>query len=149
MTTPTDILRTPAHSVTGRQLVYLGTLASVLVNIVVLNLFVEFADQVVIDSFTISILTAVLLTAVLHLITRLEHRISRVFFEDHEGRAWRIGGVFAIWFVLFGSKFVILELEDLVFGDHVELGSLLEVILLVVVMVVAKALVVKVFDALG
>jgi len=149
MSTLTEILRTPAHSVNGRQLAYLGLLTSVLVNIVVLNLFVEFADKVVIDSFTISIFTAVLLSAMLYVITRFEHRISHFFFEEHEGTAWRIGGVLAVWGILFGSKFVILEAVDIVFGDHVELGKLIEVILIVVVMLVAKALVAKGFKALG
>jgi hypothetical protein len=149
MTTLTEILQTPAHSVNGRQLVYLGMLTNVLVNIVVLNLFVEYADKVVIDSFTISIFTAVLLSVMLYVITRFEHRISHFFFERHDGRSWRIGGVIAIWGVLFGSKFIILEVVDFVFGDHVELGKILEVILIVVVMLVAKALVVKGFDALG
>lgn len=49
----------------------------------------------------------------------------------------------------FGSKFVILEVVDIVFGTHVELGKLLEVVLIVVVMLVAKALTERVFDALG
>ena len=55
----------------------------------------------------------------------------------------------AIWAVLFGSKFVILEAVDIVFGDHVELGKLLEVILIVVVMLAARALVGAFFDWLG
>jgi hypothetical protein len=145
----TEILQTPAQSVNGRQLVYLGLLTNILVNILVLNLFVEYGDRVIIDSFTISILAAVLLSAILYLITRFEHRVRHFFFEQHDGRAWRIGGFFAIWGVLFGSKFAILEAVDFVFGDHVELGKLLEVILIVVVMLVANAVVVGVFGALG
>ena len=124
-------------------------MSSVLVNIVVLNLFVEFSDKVIIDSFTISIFTAVLLTALLFAITRFEHRISHFFFEQHTGRSWRIAGVLSVWMILFGSKFVILEAVDLVFGDHVELGKLVEVILIVVVMLASKALVAGAFDWLG
>jgi hypothetical protein len=149
MTPITEILDTPAPSVSGRQLAYLWLLTSILVNIVVLNLFVEYADRVVIDSFTISILTAVLLSAMLYVITRFEHRIRHFFFEEHDGRSWRIAGALAIWGVLFGSKFVILEVVDIVFGDHVELGKLVEVILIVVVMLLAKALTARVFTALG
>lgn len=149
MATLTEILHTPAHTINGRQLVFLGLLTSILVNVVVLNLFVEYADKVVIDSFTISVFTAILLSAMLYLITRFEHRISHFFFDQHEGRLWHIGGIAAVWGVLFGSKFIILEVVDVVFGDHVELGKLIEVILIVVAMLVAKALVVKVFGALG
>jgi hypothetical protein len=118
----------------------------VLVNVVVLNLFVEFADKVVIDSFWISVLTAVLLTVMIGLLSQFEHRIHHFFFEEH---SWKVAGVIAIWIVLFGSKFVILEVVDLVFGDHVELGKLLEVILIVVSMMVAAQLMQAAYDALG
>ncbi len=149
MTSISEMLQTPPTRVNGRQLVFLGLLSNVLVNVVVLNLFVEYADNVIIDSFTISILTAVLLTAMLFAIVRFEHRVREFFFERHEGRPWRISGFFAIWGILFGSKFVILEVVDFVFGSHVELGKLVEVILIVVVMLAAKALTEKTFDALA
>ena len=149
MDTLLDTLRTPARMVNNAQLVFLGVLSSVLVNIVVLNLFVEYSDKVISDSFTISIFTAVLLTALLFVITRFEHHISHFFFEQHTGRAWKFAGVLSVWLVLFGSKFLILEAVDLVFGDHVELGKLIEVILIVVVMLASKALVAAVFDWLG
>lgn len=149
MSTLMDTLRTPARAVNGPQLVFLGALSTVLVNIVVLNLFVEFSDTVIIDSFTISIFTAVLLTVLLFVITRFEHRIRHFFFEQHAGRAWRVAGALSVWAILFSSKFVILEVVDLVFGDHVELGKLIEVILIVVVMLVSKALVAGFFEWLG
>ena len=149
MTTILEGLRTPAQTVNTAQLIFLGAMTSVLVNIVVLNLFVEYSDKVVIDSFTISVFTAVLLTGLLFLITRFEHRISHFFFEAHSGRGWKIAGVLAVWAVLFGSKFLILETVDLVFGDHVELGKLIEVILIVVVMLAANAGVDRFFLWLG
>ena len=51
--------------ITKRQRQYVSWTSDVLVYIVVLNLFVEYVDKVVIDSFTISILTAILLKALL------------------------------------------------------------------------------------
>lgn len=149
MTTILEALRTPARTVNAAQLIFLGAMTSVLVNVVVLNLFVEYSDKVVIDSFTISVLTAALLTGLLFLITRFEHRISHFFFQARSGRGWKIAGVVAVWAVLFGSKFLILEAVDLVFGDHVELGKLIEVILIVVVMLVANAGMDKLFFSLG
>lgn len=148
MSSISEILHTPPYAINGRQLIFLGLLSNVLVNVIVLNLFVEYSDNVIIDSFTISILTAVLLSAMLYVIVRFEHRV-RGFFWGHDGRAWRIAGILAVWGILFGSKFVILEVVDIVFGEHVELGKLLEVILIVVVMLVAKELVQRAFDALG
>jgi len=133
-------------TVTRRQQVFGGATLNILVNVVVLNLFVEFADEVVIDSFWISVLTAVLLTAMIGLLSRFEHRIHHFFFERH---SWNVAGVIVIWLVLFGGKFVILEVVDIVFGDHVSLGHLLEVILIVVAMMVAAQIMQALYDRLG
>ncbi len=136
-------------AISGRQLLFVGVVTNVLVNIVVLNLFVEYFDKVIIDSFTISVFTAVLLTVMLWLITRIEERVHHFFFDEREGTGYRVLGFLAIWAILFGSKFVILEVVDWVFGDHVELGKLIEVILLVVAMLVANGVMQSVFRRLG
>jgi hypothetical protein len=133
-------------TVSRRQQVFAGAVLNVLVNVVVLSLFVEFVDEVVIDSFWISVLTAVLLTAMLSVLARFEHRIHHFFFEKH---TWRFAGVVIIWAVLFGGKFLMLEVVDIVFGDHVELGHLLEVILIVVAMMIAGQLMQTIYDRLG
>jgi hypothetical protein len=132
--------------VTRRQQIFAGATLNVLVNVVVLNLFVEFADRVVIDSFWISVLTAVLLTVMIGLLSRVERRVHHFFFDE---RGWKLAGVLATWLLLFGSKFVILEVVDIVFGDHVELGKLLEVILIVLTMMVAAQLTQTAYAALG
>jgi hypothetical protein len=142
-----DSLRsTNVMTVSRRQQVFAGAALNVLVNVVVLNLFVEFADEVVIDSFVISVLTAVLLTAMIGVLARFEHRIHHFFFEQH---SWRFAGVVTIWIVLFGGKFLILEIVNVVFGDHVSLGHLLEVILIVVTMMIAGQLMQTIYDRLG
>ena len=142
-----DSLRsTDLVTVSRRQQVFAGAVLNVLVNVVVLNLFVEFADEVVIDSFVISVLTALLLTAMLAVLARFEHRIHHFFFEKH---SWRFAGVVTIWLVLFAGKLLILEVVNLVFGDHVSLGHLLEVILIVVTMMVAGQLMQMIYDRLG
>lgn len=103
-------------------------------------------DEVVIDSFWISVLTAILLAAMIAVLARFEHGIHRYFFEQH---SWRVAGILVIWLVLFGSKFLILEVVDLVFGEHVALGHLLEVILIVVSMMVSGQLMQAIYDRLG
>jgi hypothetical protein len=133
-------------TVTRQQQVFTGAVLNVLVNVVVLNLFVEFADEVVIDSFWISVLTAVLLTTMIGFLARFEHRVHHYFFEKH---SWRFAGVVTIWVVLFGGKLVMLEVVDIVFGDHVSLGHLLEVILIVVAMMIAGQLMEVIYDSLG
>jgi len=142
-----DSLRsTDVVTVSRRQQVFAGAVLNVLVNVVVLDLFVEFVDEIVIDSFFISVLTAVLLTVMLGILARFEHRIHHFFFEKH---SWRFAGVVTIWIVLFGGKFLMLEVVDIVFGDHVSLGHLLEVILIVVAMMIAGQLMQIIYDRLG
>ncbi|MGI9578289.1 MAG: hypothetical protein ACR2OH_08835 [Microthrixaceae bacterium] len=141
-------IKQPLIAISGRQRRFASWVTDVLVYIVVLNLFVEFSDAVVIDSFWISILTAVLLKAMLDAIIGFEHRVA-TFFDRHEGSAWRIGKIAAAWGILFLSKFVILEAVDIVFGDEVELGKLLDVILLVVALMVARALFERAYSALA
>ena len=133
-------------TVTRRQQAFAGAALNVLVNVVVLNLFVEFVDEVVIDSFWISVLTAVLLTTMIGILAKFEESIHHFFFEKH---SWRLTGVITIWLVLFGGKFLILEIVNIVFGDHVSLGHLLEVILIVVSMMVAGQLMQISYDRLG
>jgi hypothetical protein len=73
-------------TITRTQQRFVSWTTDVLVYIVVLNLFVEFADSVVIDSFTISIFTAVVLKAMLDLILGFEHRVG-AWFAEREGPA--------------------------------------------------------------
>lgn len=146
--TMTEASDTRRILVTPAQRRFASWTADVLVYVVVLNLFVEWVDAVVIDSFTISILTAVLLKVLLDAVFALEHRV-RAFFERREGAAAAIGRILAVWAILFGSKLALLEIEDLVFGDEVELGGLVEVILLVVALMAARELFARVYARLG
>jgi hypothetical protein len=133
---------------TRAQLVFFSWTKDVLIYIVVLNLFVEYVDAIVIDSFTISIFTAVLLKALLDVILGLEHRVAH-FFEQRTGPLSKVLRVLATWLILFASKFVILEIVDIVFGEHVELGSFITVLSLVLVMMIAREVVQRIYLYLG
>jgi hypothetical protein len=134
--------------ITPQQRRFASVMTDVLVYTVVLNLFVEHAESVIIDSFSISILTAAVLKVILDLILAFEHRVS-AFFGKFEGTWARVVGFVAVWAILFGSKFVILEVIDIVFGDHVELGGFLMVIAIVLAMMITRELVNRIYRALG
>ena len=133
---------------TPAQRRFASWMADVLVYVVVLNLFVEYVDAVVIDSFAISILTAVLLKLLLDVIVGLEHRVSG-FFRRRSGTVFRILELVSAWAILFLSKFALLEIVDIVFGDEVELGGLLEVILLVIALIATRQLFQSIYERLG
>ena len=69
-----------AQWVSARQGRFIRYMLLVLVDLTVLNLFVQFWDRVVIDSFTISLFTAALLQVLLKATIAIEHRV---------GRSWR------------------------------------------------------------
>ena len=133
---------------TPAQRRFASWMADVLVYVVVLNLFVEFVNAVVIDSFAISILTAVLLKLLLDLIFRFEHLVSG-FFKRRSGAVFRILELVAAWAILFLSKFLLLEIVDIVFGDEVELGGLLDIIALVIALMATRQLFQLFYERLG
>jgi hypothetical protein len=133
---------------TARQQRFLRAVLFVLVDVTVLALFVEYWDRVVIDSYTIALLTAILLQALLKATLQIEHRIAD-YFRDRAGRGAIALRLLATWVVLFGSKFVILEAVDLVFGNRVELGGLIPFITLVVAILAAEAVIERLYEALA
>jgi hypothetical protein len=133
---------------TRAQLRFASWMTDVLVYTVVLNLFVEYSEAIVIDSFTISLLTAVLLKLLLDVIKGIEHRVLR-FFQQKEGTLYTVLGGLSVFGILFLSKFAILEIVDIVFGDHVDLGHFIDIIALIVTMIVARRLVDLAWDRLG
>ena len=63
-------------TISPAQARFISWVSGVLVDIVVLNLFVEFVHTIVIDSFYISILTAVLLKLMVDAVKGLEQAVS-------------------------------------------------------------------------
>ncbi len=131
---PTDAL-----TLNAGQLRYATGMADVLIYTIVLNLFDEYIDAVKIDSFTISLLTAVLLRILLEATSLLEHRVM-AYFERRTGLVARMLEVLAVFSILFFSKLLILEIVDVVFRGRVELGHFVEVVALIVTMIAARAL---------
>jgi len=135
-------------TITRRQDIFLSWTKDVLIYVLVLNLFVEYAANIVIDSFTISIFTAIVLKILLEIILRFEHLVGD-FFKARPGKVWNFLRIISMWLILFLSKFLILEVIDLIFGEHVELGKFLDVIVLVISLMVARELFDRIYLALG
>jgi hypothetical protein len=117
---------------TRRQMVFFSWTKDVLIYIIVLNLFVEYRPKVITESFTLSIFTAILLKILLDIILKLEHKVSDVFKE------FKVLRIFFVWLILFSSKFLILELVNIVFGDYVTLGNFLDVFLLALTLLLVR-----------
>jgi hypothetical protein len=110
-----------------------------LVYVVVLNLFVQFVPSVITESFSVSLLTAALLLAVLQVVTMVKTPLKVRFKASSVGAGKVVVGL-CLWLVLVGSKFVVLELVDLLFGDRVSLGGFVSVTGLILALLFARDL---------
>jgi hypothetical protein len=71
------------------------------------------------------------------------------FFKSRPGKLSNLLRIIATWLILFLSKFLILEVVDLVFGEHVELGKFIDVIVLVIALMVAREVFQRIYISLG
>lgn len=103
-----------------------------------LNLAIEHVPSVISEGFTLSLLTAVLLKIALELVIVLKNKVLGRLRAATTRRA-KVVAAMALWVVAAGSKLVVLELVDVVFGDAVSLGGFVPVTLLVVALLGARA----------
>lgn len=112
-------------------------IVDVFVYLVVLGVFTQFFPAIITESFAVSLLTAVLFKLALEVIAVFKQRIlDRVRASRTPTRKTLNAALLLVLGA--GSKFVILWLTDLLFGDAVQLGGFLSVTLLIVVLMVAR-----------
>ena len=141
-----------SHNPSVGQQRLLRFFTGVMIDLVVLNLFAEFWHRVVIESFTASLLAALILQSLLKLTLVLEHRVA-AYFEGKPGRLALILRYLSTWGILFASKIIILEVVSLALGDRMVFGGALHgvvaFIVVVTAMLLAEALVVLFYRRLG
>ena len=137
---------------TNSQRLFVRYLMATLIDLTVLNLFDEYWRHVTVDSFTISILAAILLQVLLKTTLALEHRVAG-YFNAKSGAMAKFLRFFTAWLILFGSKFVMLGAIDIAFGDDVAfagpLHGVVAFIVVVMVMLAAEELVVRFYRRLA
>jgi hypothetical protein len=146
------LLPATAEGPTDSQRLFVRYFTAILIDLLVLNLFVEYSKKVSVDSFTTSLLAAVLLQILLKVTIAIEHRVG-AYFSAKPGGFMKFMRYFCAWLVLFGSKFVILEALSFAFGDKVRFegrfNGILTLIVVVVVMLVAEEVIVRIYRRLG
>ena len=147
-----DFLPAEASMPTDRQRLFVLFFTGTLIDLVVLGLFAEYSDKVYVDSFTTTLLAAIVLQILLKVTIWAEHRVLARF-KGKAGAAWKAGKFFVAWLILFGSKFVILEALSFVFEDDVHFEGILHglvwLIIVVVTMVIVEELVVRFYRRLA
>ncbi len=136
----------------NRQQLFMRYFTAVLIDLVVLNLFSDYWEHVYFESFTVSLLAAVVLQILLQATLAIEHRVG-LYFKNKSGNAAKVMRVFSAWLVLFSSKFIILYALNFLFGDSVmftgPLHGVVAFIAVVVVILAAEELVARTYRALA
>lgn len=112
-------------------------LVDVFVYLVVLGVFIQLFPDVISESFLLALLTAILLKAALECVVWLKLNIKGRIKAARSG-ARRTVNIVALLLVLPGSKFVLIELIDVIFGDAVQLGNFFQVTALVIILMLAR-----------
>ncbi|BFM14756.1 hypothetical protein R50073_09390 [Maricurvus nonylphenolicus] len=129
-----------------RRNLFLRYFTLILIDLVVLNLFDEHSQYVIVESFTVSLAVAVFLQVLLKLTLKLEYAVAD-YFSSQSWRASRFLRVIGTILILFGSKFVILGLINVTFGDQVvfagPINGVIAFIAVIATMLVAEKLVIR------
>jgi len=105
------------YSINSKQRIFLLFLIFVLADLVVINLFDEYArEYFYLESFTDSIFMALILQILLKFTIQVEHKIGN-FFSGKTGSVNLIGRILVTWALLFGSKIIMMLVIDKVLGD--------------------------------
>ena len=107
-----------AGSFSKRQQLFFRYSFFILVDFTVLGFFNQYWDLVFIESFSVALLAAVLLQVLLQITIAIEHRVANIF-KDQPGVRPKVMRVLSAWAILFGSKLVILEAINMLFGSRV------------------------------
>jgi hypothetical protein len=110
----------------------------VFVYVVVLNLAIQYLPSVVSESFSLSLLTAVLLKVALELVLLLKGLVLARL-RGATTRLAQATSAVMLWVVAAGSKLVVLWLVDVAFGGAVSLGGFVPVTLLVVTLLLSRS----------
>jgi hypothetical protein len=131
------------------QRTFLRYYTGIFMDLVVLGLFAEFWDKVHVSSFTVALLAAIVLQALLKATIAVEHKVAKYWKSRGPGGMNTFMRFFCAWLVLFGSKFVILEALVQLFGKNVHFDGMwhgiITLIVVVVVMLLAEELMLRLY----
>jgi len=131
-----------------RQQVFREMVLGTLVYSVVLGFFNDHTKFLYTRSYSITFAAAIILQILTYLTLRVETRVAH-WFRQKNGKYSKAGLYLSVWLILLLSKFVFLEVIDLIFGHSVEISGFVGLILIVISMTVLKALIDYIYNRLA
>ena len=137
----------PAISGNKRQMVFMDWTLDLLIYIIILNLFAEYSTRFYFESFTITFFVAFVLKVLLVLILKLEHGVGK-FFSKYTSSIMKFLRIMITWAILFLSKFLILEVLDIIFGERIEIYGFIPILILIIALIAARQIIVAIYKKL-
>lgn len=141
-----------AATPSNRQRIFLRYFTAIFVDLIVLGLFHQYWQHVVVETFSVALAAAILLQLLLRATMRVEHFVAD-YFKMKRGAPARALRYLSAWAILFGSKFVMLGALDMAFGEGVSFGGpmhgVVAFIIVVVAMLVAEESLTRFYRWLG
>ena len=131
-----------------RRAAFIDWTVGILVYVVVIALFDEHYDRIFVSSFTIALFMAVVMKVLLFLILRLEHVVAHFWKSMKQSTVVKVLSLISAFLILFLSKFVILEILDIIFRENVEIHGFIPIILLILSMIILERGLVVIFKKL-
>jgi hypothetical protein len=139
-------------NVSPKQRLFMLFFIGTLIDLVVLNIFAEFWDRVIVASFSVSLLVALVLQLLLKMTLKLEHKVA-TYFNAKGGAFNRFLRFLSAWLILFISKFMILGVINFFFSSYIAfLGphhGILAFLVVVIVMVFAEEMLYRIYRSLS
>jgi len=136
-----------------RQQIFTRYILAVLTDLTVLNLFNQYWDYVFIESFSVSLLAAILLQVLLQAALIVEHRAADYFFGNKTCFKTKMLRILSAWAIIFISKLVILEAINFFFGTSVLFSGpwhgIVSFVVVVTVMIIAEQSIAKIYRSLA
>jgi hypothetical protein len=135
----------------SRQQLFIKYILLVLIDLVVIGFFNQYWDLVFIETFTIALLTAILLQFLMQVAIKIEHYVADLL--EIKGFTSKAHRAISAWTVLFVSKLVILEAINLSFGDSVvfsgPMHGLVSFLTVVIVIIIAEQFISWIYRSLA
>ena len=113
-----------------------------------MGFFADYTNLLRIDSFWILFLAALVMQALTYATLSLKKRTA-AWFRSRPGKTNLVALGFSIWAIMFLSKFVFLEVLDIVFGASVEVSGFVGLVLIIAAMLAVEWLIERVDRSLA
>ena len=134
-------------TINAKKQTFIDWTLDLLIYIIILNFFAEYSSSIYFETFTISVLTAIVLKILLVWVISLEHSVLS-YFGKKKQNIYKYINIIVVFSILFFSKFLILEVIDILFGPYVEIKGFIPLVAMIIAMIVTRKVVEAIYKNL-